>query len=136
MTSTCSNIDFRSVLAGKRNKCEPLLHSQLDINTCRARICGERDVRYASKGITLYTLKFINKIVQDSQGNISLTLVLGYSKLKLFGELVKTCKLFHMNDIEIAMWSLILETKMTTWDEFDFPIMLFTTAFQAKVLEL
>jgi len=49
---------------------------------------------------------------------------------------VKACKLFHMNDIEITMWFLILEAKMPTWDEFDLPLFLFITAFRAKVSKL
>jgi hypothetical protein len=62
-----------------------------------------------------------------------LILVSGYSKSKLFGELIKVCKLFHLNDIEIAMWCLIIENKIGTWDEFDPPVKLLVTAYQAKV---
>jgi len=39
-----------------------------------------------------------------------------------------------MSDIEIAMWSLILVTKINNWDVFDTSIYLLITAYQAKVL--
>eukprot|EP00826_Nyctotherus_ovalis_P061244 TRINITY_DN8697_c0_g2_i2.p2 TRINITY_DN8697_c0_g2~~TRINITY_DN8697_c0_g2_i2.p2 ORF type:complete len:100 (+),score=17.45 TRINITY_DN8697_c0_g2_i2:532-831(+) len=38
-----------------------------------------------------------------------------------------------MTDIEIAMWSLLIEKKASAWDEFDLPIALLMTGFQAKV---
>jgi hypothetical protein len=39
-----------------------------------------------------------------------------------------------MSDIEIAMWSSIIETKIKNWDEFDIPISLLITGYQAKVI--
>ena len=38
-----------------------------------------------------------------------------------------------MNDLEIALWSLIIESNLKDWDEFDLPINLLSTGFQSKV---
>lgn len=65
-----------------------------------------------------------------------MTIVLGCSRSQVFSELIKTCKLFHMNDIEIAMWSTILEANIASWDEFDFPIAPLITGLRAKVITL
>ena len=53
-----------SILVGKRSKCESSLQTQLGAGTY-----NERNVKYASKGITLYTLKFINKIIKKNKSS-------------------------------------------------------------------
>jgi len=78
-------------------------------------------------------LSLLIRLLEKTKVALHLILVLGYSKSKLFAELIKICKLFHLNDIEIAMWCLIIEDKIPTWDEFDPPVKLLVTAYQAKV---
>lgn len=53
----------------------------------------------------------------------------------LFSQLLYVCKLLHMNELEIVMWSLNIELANIDWVKcnLDQPVILLTAGFQAKV---
>lgn len=51
----------------------------------------------------------------------------------LFSELIKATKLLHFNELEIAVWSLVLDSFNWNRPEISREIFLYIIAFQAKV---
>jgi len=59
-----------------------------------------------------------------------------YFRSDLFTQLLYVCKLLHMNEVEIVMWSLNIELVNIDWMKCsaEQPVILITAGFLAKVL--
>ena len=103
-------------------------------------ICLDRynhlNYEYINYGITAYTLQFL-KQMSNSRFCIIMTsyLVSDFIQTDLFSQLLYIVKIFHMNELEITLWIIYLDSIdiMCFNEDFDQPTVLLLTAFQAKV---
>ena len=58
-------------LSGKRTKCESTILDQSTVANSMEITYSEKHEKYINKGITLYALKFVNKITRENKSSSS-----------------------------------------------------------------
>lgn len=92
-----------------------------------------RNDEYVNTGVNQSTLEFLRRMSAHYQSKAcAQRTALGYAPLKLFDQLFYICQLLHMNELEIALWSLYKEKAPDCC--LDEPSLFLVAAYEAKVL--
>jgi len=120
-----------NVLSQKRLKPEATILPQDLFRNGSTNTYTDRNEEYLSNGMNQYTIQFLRKVAESNKCIKYFTLGVEYSSANIFSSILYVCKLLHMNELEITLWSLCLES--TNKKDLDLAIVLLVTAYQAKV---
>lgn len=92
----------------------------------------DRNEEYLSNGMNQFTIQFLRRMAESNK-SMSITKDIGNecSLPNMFSTVLYICKLLHMNELEIALWSLCLES--ANKKDLELAVVLLVTAYQAKV---
>lgn len=123
---------YADLAANARHRPEPVYCDEADYVSLYARVNED----YTNNRMTPYTVQFLKRMAESSARNFLLVkIVAQYFKSDLFTQLLYVCKLLHMNEVEIVVWSLEIESAKTDWvkSAADQPVVFLIAGFQAKV---
>jgi hypothetical protein len=118
-----------NILPQKHLKQESTIPSQPLLRNTTAYM--DRNEEYLSNGMNQYTIQFLRKVAESNKCIKLFTLGAEYSLANMFSSILYICKLLHMNELEITLWSLCLES--ANKKDNDLSVVLLVTAYQAKV---
>lgn len=120
-----------SLLSQKRFKPELAVSSQPLPRNSSTPTYVNRNEEYINNGISPYTIQFLRKMAEYNKSILCRYIGNDYPLSSMFTSVLYICKLLHMNELEVSLWSMCMESAGRK--DLELSIVLLVTAYQAKV---